>query len=161
MRGVRRREAKAADAPSIEVMGGDHTFAIADQDRRHSTVSTGGEVRVVVTKRRMVCPRYGHGCYALVFRDGWGCRSCSGCKYPSMYRRSPMQRRLIPDDFIRKLSETIPEGCLELRQNGQSLPTPFLLLPGPGGFETWAWTFGRVGGGRHRRERALLVRDCD
>jgi hypothetical protein len=52
--GVRRREAKAADAPSIEVMGGDHAFTIADQDRRHSTVSTGGEVRVMVTKRLFV-----------------------------------------------------------------------------------------------------------
>jgi uncharacterized membrane protein len=31
-----------------------------------------------------------------------------------MYRRSPMQRRLIPDDFIRKLSETIPEGSSAL-----------------------------------------------
>ena len=62
----------------------------------------------------MVCPRCGHGCYALVFRDGWECRRCSGCKYRSMYRRSLMQRRLIPGDFIRKLSETIPEGSSAL-----------------------------------------------
>jgi ribosomal protein S27AE len=51
------------------------------------------KVRVVATKRGLICPRCGAGCYALVFRDGWGCRRCAGAKYRSKYRPSPMHRR--------------------------------------------------------------------
>jgi hypothetical protein len=81
-----------ADAPTVEVTGGDHAFTI-------------GEVRVVVTKRGMICPRCGRGCYALVFHDGWGCRRCSGCKYRIKYRPSPMVRRR---SILRSLARADP-----------------------------------------------------
>ena len=56
--GVRTRWAwqGIADAPSIEITGGDGAFTI-DAD-----------VHVVVTRRGMICPRCGCECFYLLYR---------------------------------------------------------------------------------------------
>jgi hypothetical protein len=84
-----------AAAPTIEVTGGDGAFNI-------------GDVRVVVTKRAMTCPRCSAACFALVFYDDWGCRSCClsrGCNYRSNWHPSPMFRR---QSILRRLARADP-----------------------------------------------------
>src|SRR5262249_40188185 len=81
-----------AFAPSITVTGAGDAFTIDD-------------VRVALTRRGMTCPRSGHSCYALVFRDGWGCPRGSGCKYRIKYHPSPMFRRR---SILRSLARADP-----------------------------------------------------
>jgi hypothetical protein len=100
-----------ADAPTIEVVGGDGAFTIIP--RTLSAAGDGGatkytwsQVRVVVTKRGMTCPRCGAGCQALVYNnDAWGCRQCAGYRYRCQYQPSPIEKRRA---ILRQLSRVDP-----------------------------------------------------
>jgi hypothetical protein len=85
-----------ADGLSIEVTGGDGVFTI------------GPDVRVVVTKRTMVCPRCGASCLALVLHEGWGCTTCClamGCNYRCNWHPGPLFRR---GTILRQLARADP-----------------------------------------------------
>jgi hypothetical protein len=61
---------------SIEVTGHAGAFEIVDPD--------GIVLRVVLTKKLMVCPHCGCHCHKLVHNgEGWGCRRCCNLKYRS------------------------------------------------------------------------------
>jgi hypothetical protein len=61
-----------ADATPIAITGADGAVVIESPK----------SVRVVITKRGMVCPHCGAGCYMLLHNgESWGCRLCCGLKY--------------------------------------------------------------------------------
>jgi hypothetical protein len=87
---------EVADAPSIEVTGGDGAFTISPN------------IRIVVAKRLMVCARCGSRCQALVYFRGFGCATCClamGCNYRCNWHPGPLLRR---GTILRALSRVDP-----------------------------------------------------